>query len=138
MRDKYNLNTLPPGVMPEDAELMDDHHAPNIPGMGPEDKVDVEGLDKQQEVNTALAAGVIPGLDVEPTAQESKPTKKVPYAKPIPRNFQAQWNESPAKKAPILPTPSREHPPGISSDEEDGNNMDADFGKIPCLGVPID
>ena len=130
MRDKYNLNTLPPGVMPEDAELLDDHHAPNIPGMGPEDKVDADGADKQQESSAALAVGMIPGLDVEPAAQDVRPTKKVPYAKPIPRNFQARWNEneSPTKKPPILPTPEREREraPGVSSDEDD--HVDADYG----------
>lgn len=109
MRDKYNLNTLPPGVMPEDAELLDDHHAPNIPGMGPDDKIETDGADGQlgQSSLSLLSAGMIPGLDVEPLAQDSKATKKVPYAKPIPRHFQAQWNENSANKKPaILPTPN--------------------------------
>jgi hypothetical protein len=122
MRDKYNLNTLPPGVMPEDAELLDDHHAPNIPGMGPEDKVEAEGGDGQlgQSSLSLLSAGMIPGLDVEPLAQDVKPIKKVPYAKPIPRHFQAQWNESSASKKPaILPTPSLSSASGVLSDEED-------------------
>jgi len=118
MRDKYNLNTLPPGVMPEDAELLDDHpsHA-NIPGMGPEDKIG-EGLegDGQQNSLSGLGAGMIPGLDVEPSVQEVKPMKKVPYAKPIPRNFQAQWNENPGKKPAILPTPMSTE----GSDDEEG------------------
>lgn len=118
MRDKYNLNTLPPGVMPEDAELLDDHpsHA-NIPGMGPEDKIG-EGLevDGQQSSLSGLGAGMIPGLDVEPSVQEVKPMKKVPYAKPIPRNFQAQWNENPGKKPAILPTPMSTE----GSDDEEG------------------
>lgn len=57
--------------------------------MGPEDKVDsslsVEG-------NTA-----IPGLDLDifsNNAEDKTKAKKVPYSKPIPRNFQAQWNET--------------------------------------------
>lgn len=126
MRDKYNLNTLPPGVMPEDAELLDDHHAPNIPGMGPEDKVETEGGDTQQNQNSlGLSAGMIPGLDVEPSVQDVKPIKKVPYAKPIPRNFQAQWNENhPSKKPAILPTPNVSS--GGQSDDEDGYVLGVD------------
>ena len=129
MRDKYNLNTLPPGVMPEDAELLDDHHAPNIPGMGPEDKVETEGGDGQQnQISLGLTAGMIPGLDVEPSVQDVKPIKKVPYAKPIPRNFQAQWNENhPSKKPAILPTPNiSSSTPGGQSDDEDGYVLGVD------------
>ncbi|KAK4022428.1 hypothetical protein OUZ56_007894 [Daphnia magna] len=122
MRDKYNLNTLPPGVMPEDAELLDDHHAPNIPGMGPDDKIETDGGDGQlsQSSLSLLSAGMIPGLDVEPLAQDVKPIKKVPYAKPIPRHFQAQWNDSNASKKPaILPTPNVLSTSVGQSDDED-------------------
>ena len=129
MRDKYNLNTLPPGVMPEDAELLDDH-TPAIPGMGPEDKVDVEN--ESQNSLSGLSAGQIPGLDMEPASQEPKPTKKVPYAKPIPRNFQAQWNENNPKKPAILPTPTQTPQPsssragGEGSDDEEGYVLGVD------------
>ena len=127
MRDKYNLNTLPPGVMPEDAELIDDH-APSIPGMGPEDKVDPEA--DPQGMSSSLVAGQIPGLDMEPVCQEPKPSKKVPYAKPIPRNFQAQWNESHSTKKPaILPTPSHISTATgafYASDDEDGHVLGVD------------
>lgn len=127
MRDKYNLNTLPPGVMPEDAELIDDH-APSIPGMGPEDKVDPEA--DVQGISSSLIAGQIPGLDMEPVCQEPKPSKKVPYAKPIPRNFQAQWNESHSTKKPaILPTPSHISTATgafCASDDEDGHVLGVD------------
>ena len=99
--------------MPEDAELLDDH-TPAIPGMGPEDRVDVEGETSHSNSLSGLSAGQIPGLDMEPPAPEPKPTKKVPYAKPIPRNFQAQWNDSNPKKPAILPTPSHT-PMGSSS-----------------------
>lgn len=39
--------------------------------------------------------GGIPGLDLDHAIDEGKKCagKKVPYSKPIPRNFQAQWNE---------------------------------------------
>ncbi|GBP16705.1 pre-mRNA 3' end processing protein WDR33 [Eumeta japonica] len=85
MRDKYNLNTLPPGVQ-------DDHDLEEpavIPGMGPEDKVELFPSDTDK---------VIPGLDLDTTfipMEFEKKVKKVPYSKPIPRNFQAQWNHGP-------------------------------------------
>lgn len=125
MRDKYNLNTLPPGVMPEDAELLDsDSRAnANIPGMGPDDKVGADGAaDGAQDQNSSeLTVGIIPGLDVEPAPLDLKPVKKVPYAKPIPRNFQAQWNDGhPAgRKLPSAPTPTTLSG-AAGSDDEDG------------------
>jgi hypothetical protein len=100
--------------------LLDDHHAPNI--LGPEDKVEAEGGDRQlgQSSLTLLRVCMIPSLDVEPLAQDVKPIKKVPYAKPIPRHFQAQWNESSASKKPaILPTSSLSSASGVLFDEED-------------------
>lgn len=57
--------------------------------MGPEDKVDV-ALTSEGEM-------AIPGLDLDmfgPNADDRSKSKKVPYSKPIPRNFQAQWNET--------------------------------------------
>lgn len=58
--------------------------------MGPEDKVD--------STNNFESIAAIPGLDLDiissgVDSKESK-LKKVPYSKPIPRNFQAQWNET--------------------------------------------
>lgn len=58
--------------------------------MGPEDKI---------EFTESLTAdkGFIPGLDVDPNstiAADGKDSKKVPYSKPIPRNFQAHWNDT--------------------------------------------
>lgn len=56
--------------------------------MGPEDKVEITSIitDENQ---------AIPGLDLDNTVNDEKPKpKKVPFSKPIPRNFQAQWNET--------------------------------------------
>ncbi|XP_012542507.2 uncharacterized protein LOC105840184 isoform X1 [Monomorium pharaonis] len=91
MRDKYNLNTLPAGSAGiDDHEIADE--AAVIPGMGPEDRInaDCESEDKN---------GGIPGLDLDHAVDEGKKfaNKKVPYSKPIPRNFQAQWNEMEAE-----------------------------------------
>lgn len=61
--------------------------------MGPEDKLDYSDSSITTETN-----GCIPGLDLD--AAENKgdsrdqKEKKVPYSKPIPRNFQAQWNDT--------------------------------------------
>ncbi|KAF2880187.1 hypothetical protein ILUMI_25988 [Ignelater luminosus] len=89
MRDKYNLNTLPPGIAGlEDVDI--DEPASIIPGMGPEDKVEYTSEPSDSPTT-------IPGLDLDPHlagADEKAKTKKVPYSKPIPRNFQAQWNET--------------------------------------------
>lgn len=60
--------------------------------MGPDDKVD---LPASNEGDTT-----IPGLDLDlfsTSADDKNKAKKVPYSKPIPRNFQAQWNETGGK-----------------------------------------
>ncbi|XP_046743358.1 uncharacterized protein LOC124409648 isoform X1 [Diprion similis] len=91
MRDKYNLNTLPAGAAGvDDHEVADD--SPVIPGMGPEDRINADGESEDK-------SGGIPGLDLDHAIDEGKKcaSKKVPYSKPIPRNFQAQWNEMEAE-----------------------------------------
>lgn len=64
-----------------------------IPGMGPDDKVDVQ-LSTEDPSQ-------IPGLDLDIISNagddKANKLKKVPYSKPIPRNFQAQWNETTGK-----------------------------------------
>lgn len=89
MRDKYNLNTLPASLQGlEECEI--DEHNIAIPGMGPEDKIDfTESLMADK--------GFIPGLDLDTSnlgENKRDKDKKVPYSKPIPRNFQAQWNDT--------------------------------------------
>lgn len=107
MRDKYNLNTLPAGIAGlEDVDMgkflpflrpsifshirFQYSDEPSvIPGMGPEDKVD--------SMLTPDGNTSIPGLDLDifsNNADDKAKAKKVPYSKPIPRNFQAQWNET--------------------------------------------
>ncbi|XP_077301280.1 WD repeat domain 33 [Arctopsyche grandis] len=86
MRDKYNLNTLPPGV--QDEQDLEDPSM--IPGMGPEDKVEMFTPTEE----------AIPGLDLDTSViplDNDKKGKKVPYSKPIPRNFQAHWNHAPGE-----------------------------------------
>lgn len=61
--------------------------------MGPDDKVDIQlGTEDSSQ---------IPGLDLDIISNagddKSNKLKKVPYSKPIPRNFQAQWNETTGK-----------------------------------------
>ncbi|XP_053679913.1 pre-mRNA 3' end processing protein WDR33 [Anopheles nili] len=87
MRDKYNLNTLPASLAGLDECELEEHIV--IPGMGPEDKVDIV------ESIATKETGAIPGLDLNLNSFNDKMReKKIPYSKPIPRNFQAQWNES--------------------------------------------
>lgn len=70
--------------------IISDEPSAVIPGMGPEDKVELTALIGDE--NTA-----IPGLDLDSSLlnnEEKVKPKKVPFSKPIPRNFQAQWNET--------------------------------------------
>ncbi|RZB38764.1 pre-mRNA 3' end processing protein WDR33, partial [Asbolus verrucosus] len=90
MRDKYNLNTLPAGIAGLEDLDMGAEEPSIIPGMGPDDKVEMNSM--SSDGNTT-----IPGLDLDmlTNANEDKvKIKKVPFSKPIPRNFQAQWNET--------------------------------------------
>ncbi|KAL5274549.1 WDR33 family protein [Megaselia abdita] len=116
MRDKYNLNTLPASLAMLDECEYDDAA---IPGMGPEDKI---------EFTESLTAdkGFIPGLDVDPNSTilsgDSKDSKKVPYSKPIPRNFQAHWNDTGK----------------IEEEEAQQRDVDnRDFSRNPPVDTPI-
>lgn len=103
MRDKYNLNTLPPSLAGLEDYEMDDHVV--IPGMGmTEDRLE---FGEQQlalnepppeiiRINNAAELAVtikdnaaIPGLDLDVSAVRDK---KLPYKKPISKSFQAHWN----------------------------------------------
>ncbi|MBN3290861.1 WDR33 protein, partial [Polypterus senegalus] len=107
MRDRYNLNLLP--GMSEDGVEYDDIEPNNlaaIPGMGiPEQlkmAMEQEQAGKEEPTETEMT---IPGLDwgmeeVMQKDQKKVPQKKVPYAKPIPAQFQQAWAEN---KVPTLP-----------------------------------
>jgi polyadenylation factor subunit 2 len=98
MRDKYNLNTLPASLAGLEDYEMDEHTV--IPGMdikyndeeyNEEQIPDMLQPPPQEEITSnnenaeAADIGIIPGLDLE------APAKK-PFIKPIPKNFQEQWN----------------------------------------------
>lgn len=63
-----------------------------IPGMGPDDKVENQD---QEEADLIIP---IPGLDlhddISPSRPEKPAAKKTPYQKPIPKKFQAIWNDT--------------------------------------------
>ncbi|XP_072021412.1 pre-mRNA 3' end processing protein WDR33-like [Amphiura filiformis] len=116
MRDRYNLNTLPIGTAEEMLEYDDDASAgPVVPGLGlefglpehlkKEDEEEMEGLDTS-----------IPGLDssAEELARlKPQPQRKVPYAKPIPDEFQKAWDKL---KAPgIAPQGAKGGPPHMNN-----------------------
>jgi len=106
MRDKYNLNTLPASLAGLEDYEMDEHTV--IPGMDikyNDDEFNEEQISDmlqppQQEEPSAnnenaepADNAIIPGLDLE------APAKK-PFIKPIPKNFQEQWNvESKVEKS---------------------------------------
>ncbi|OXA57029.1 Flowering time control protein FY [Folsomia candida] len=64
-----------------------------IPGMGPEDSIETQEKEKESETDL-----IIPGLDLNDDSSASrsdKPAaKKTPYQKPIPKKFQAIWNDT--------------------------------------------
>uniref|UniRef100_A0A4W4FFY9 pre-mRNA 3' end processing protein WDR33 n=1 Tax=Electrophorus electricus TaxID=8005 RepID=A0A4W4FFY9_ELEEL len=102
MRDRYNLNLLP--GMSEDGVEYDDME-PNsvaaIPGMGIPEQLKA-AMEQEQTIGKDAAPEAemsIPGLDwgmdeVMQKEQKKPPTKKVPYAKPIPAQFQQAWAEN--------------------------------------------
>ncbi|XP_058846029.1 pre-mRNA 3' end processing protein WDR33 isoform X2 [Acipenser ruthenus] len=107
MRDRYNLNLL--SGMSEDGVEYDDIE-PNsmaaIPGMGIPEQLKM-AMEQEQTGKEELdeVEMTIPGLDwgmEEMMLKDLKkvPQKKVPYAKPIPAQFQQAWAEN---KVPALP-----------------------------------
>ncbi|CAB1321466.1 unnamed protein product [Coregonus sp. 'balchen'] len=101
MRDRYNLNLLP--GMSEDGVEYDDME-PNslaaIPGMGIPDQFKAAMEQEASGKETASEEEMsIPGLDwgIEEILQKDLkkvPQKKVPYAKPIPAQFQQAWADN--------------------------------------------
>ncbi|CAH1957941.1 unnamed protein product [Acanthoscelides obtectus] len=134
MRDKYNLNTLPAGIAGwDDMEMVagaTDEPASIIPGMGPEDKVDITTIitDENQ---------TIPGLDYDSVTNEDKgKTKKVPFSKPIPRNFQAQWNETGIDDSSFTSVINQlvENTPGVVPLQQIAPNAIIIYGKL----IPVE
>ena len=105
MRDKYNLNTLPKGS--EEAEYEDVMMEQPIPGMD---------FGDQEFEDEVMANGTIPGLSLNDENKEQQ--RKVPYAKPIPKQFQQQWNGDTKRLSPQsnnsqivdMPTPGAQMP----------------------------
>ncbi|XP_062844138.1 pre-mRNA 3' end processing protein WDR33 [Trichomycterus rosablanca] len=101
MRDRYNLNLLP--GMSEDGVEYDDlepNSLATIPGMGIPEQLKAAMEQEQSDKETVPEAEMsIPGLDwgMEEVMQrdlKKPPMKKVPYAKPIPAQFQQAWAEN--------------------------------------------
>ncbi|XP_023653946.2 pre-mRNA 3' end processing protein WDR33 [Paramormyrops kingsleyae] len=106
MRDRYNLNLLP-GVSEDGVEYddMEPNSMAAIPGMGIPEQLKVAMEQEQSGKETSAEVEMtIPGLDwgmeeVMQKDQKKVPQKKVPYAKPIPAQFQQAWAEN---KVPAL------------------------------------
>ncbi len=132
MRDKYNLNTMPAGSAQDVDDIAgadEPNQVPMIPGMAPEDRVDIPGVTGDlRAVPPPIGLnhfGNHSQLNLEnlPTShtqtqhprdhhhQEDKSggggSKKTPYSKPIPKNFQNSWNDL-SSGAP--PPPAAMHP----------------------------
>uniref|UniRef100_A0AAZ3QDU8 WD repeat domain 33 n=1 Tax=Oncorhynchus tshawytscha TaxID=74940 RepID=A0AAZ3QDU8_ONCTS len=131
MRDRYNLNLLP--GMSEDGVEYDDME-PNslaaIPGMGIPDQLkaamEQEASDKETAAEEEMS---IPGLDwgIEEILQKDQkkvPQKKVPYAKPIPAQFQQAWADN---KVPLVP------PGGEKKERMDEKKMDGKTNTNPMM-----
>ncbi|XP_076472222.1 uncharacterized protein LOC143301721 isoform X2 [Babylonia areolata] len=97
MRDRYNLNNLPTGVEQEILEYSkeDVQAMPSLPGMGLEHGLPDHLKPKEEEGEEVPS---IPGLDwnqdspfFKQMAAEKLPMKKIPFARPIPRNFEKAW-----------------------------------------------
>lgn len=122
MRDKYNLNTLPKGKE-DSCEYDDSGTISSIPGMGLE--YGVPDHLKPQEPEYTEQVTIIPGLDFalddSISNEKTQVTKKTPFSKPIPKQFQQQWMES---KQPLLLAPPSEdrnnveEPPPMSTNNE--------------------
>lgn len=105
MRDKYNLNTLPPSLAGLEDYEMDEHVV--IPGMGmTEDRLEFKDqqltlneppppitnsqINNSAELVVAINDNAaIPGLDLDVSSVREK---KAPYKKPTPKNLQGHWN----------------------------------------------
>lgn len=116
MRDKYNLNTLPKG-QDETAEYDEPGGLPTIPGMGLEHGL-VDSLSSlEPEKDEAIIPGLDFGNDEVLLPDRSQVQRKIPFAKPIPRQFQQQWMEN---KQPLLLAPPTED---SSKTESEGTVM---------------
>lgn len=97
--------------------------------MGPEDKVEV--------APSTEGGDTIPGLDLEMFSTDDKnKAKKVPYSKPIPRNFQAQWNETGDEETSIneVLTQIVENTPGVVPLQKIAPNAIIIYGKL----IPVE
>lgn len=100
MRDRYNLNTLPLGMDQDMADCDYEQVTAHLPGMGLEQIPEKEN--KIKEVTSGSGSDnelpCIPGLDWAADEQYLKqqneqriPRKRVPYARPVPKNFEQAW-----------------------------------------------
>merc|ERR1712223_1721462 len=145
MRDKYNLNTLPASANDaDDIEAGDSNQIPMIPGMAPEDRVEVipgvshgpDSRDFSRVPPPSHVTSVPPPQQIPPNRapnpdqfhqqqaalqaeqnQDQNKNKKTPYAKPIPKNFQNSWNDiGSGAPPPPLPQNMVGVPPGGGPD----------------------
>lgn len=117
MRDKYNLNLLPNNS--EEAEYEDVVTAA-IPGMG-------FGDQEYEEEDELTNGPSIPGLNFDENKEQQR---KVPYAKPIPKQFQQQWNGDTKRLSPQSMS-------SLNNNSNQSNEMSAPGPSAPNLGNAI-
>ena len=142
MRDKYNLNTMPASAADADdvAGVADSNQIPMIPGMAPEDRVEIPGVSSDlSRVPPPLNLGnhhqnpnTIP-LRSQPEIEiDHGGRKKMPYSKPIPKNFQNSWNDINSGPPPSAQHPGS-HPMHPQHPHQQQNNPD--FIPPDCLSL---
>lgn len=114
MRDKYNLNTMPAGSA-NDAEEVETEASsvPMIPGMAPEDRIVIPGVDADFR-NVPPPATVTQRGNLRPEIseiEENMAVSKKPFSKPIPKSFQNSWNDVSSGPPTLPPPPMTGMPP---------------------------
>ena len=146
MRDKYNLNTMPASANDtEEILTAESNIIPMIPGMAPEDRVDIPNI--PVHIPGGIPVG-IPGIPEQTDLSRVPPPphvtqrgnqrnqeqeildsnkKKMPFSKPIPKSFQNSWND--VNSGPMPPPPHPQPQPQGSQQE---------FGIPPgCLSLQV-
>ena len=132
MRDKYNLNTMPTSATDADdvATGDDSSQLPIIPGMAPEDRVDLPGMSAGEFSRVPPPSHITPHGNPRhhENFNDDSNRKKTPYSKPIPKSFQNSWND--ISSGPPPPQPQQAPPHAVGPPPPSDN-----FGPPPpgCL-----
>jgi len=149
MRDRYNLNTLPVGIIEDvtleylDATSTESAKpAQTLPGMGLEYGLPehlTQPLEKKSEPEPTPKG--IPGFEYSDTesvmsfrSMRSSHNKKIPYAKPVPKQFELAWESG------VQPSNVEAKKPGLLGDKpsQEERERAAAAGEFGEMGPPKD